>query len=309
MRPLRKLTAFLTFATLLSTSPAAADDADTCVNGSGDEKIAACTRAINSGSWIGPDLVWAYVNRGNAYHDKVDNDRALQDYDQAISLNPNLAAPYQGRGNVDRAKGDNDGAVADYSRAIALDPNYALAYHGRGNAYHSKGDNDRAMADQNEAIRLDPNYAYAYFSRGRLYFYGKSVALAEADFRKGNQLNPKYAYGALWLGLAERRNDVPNHLAQAATQLDMTAWPAPVVRLLLGEMTPNAALDAAQNADARTMKGQVCEANFFSGELALLQGKRDEAIRLFRLAAGDCPPNFVESVGAHAELRELGAAR
>ena len=86
----------------------------------------------------------------------------------------------------------------------------------------------------------------------------------------------------------------------------MTAWPAPVVRLFLGQMTPAGVLDAAQNADAKTMKGQVCEANFYSGEWALSQGTKDEAIRLFRLAARDCPPSFVESEGANAELRALG---
>jgi hypothetical protein len=41
---------------------------------------------------------------------------------------------------------------------------------------------------------------------------------------------------------------------------------------------------------------QVCEANFYSGELALRLGTKDEAVRLFRLAA------------SNAELKALGAA-
>jgi lipoprotein NlpI len=88
----------------------------------------------------------------------------------------------------------------------------------------------------------------------------------------------------------------------------MTAWPAPVVRLFLGQMTPTGVLDAAQNADANTMKGQVCDANFYSGEWALLQGAKDEATRLFRLAARDCPPVRVGWGGANTELKALGAA-
>jgi len=113
---------------------------------------------------------------------------------------------------------------------------------------------------------------------------------------------------ALWLDLSERRNNIPSHLADAAKQLDMTAWPAPVVRLFLGQMTPAGVIDAAQNADAKTMNGQVCDANFYSGELALLQGAKDEAIRLLRLAAKDCPSNRVGWEGANAELKALGAA-
>jgi lipoprotein NlpI len=337
-----RLTTFLTLAMLLSFRPAAADDKDACAHGSDDEAIAACTRVINSGGWAGSSLVWAYHDRGNAYRNKGDNDRAIQDYDQAIGLDPNnaypyngrgiayqrkgdndramqdfdeairldpdFAAPYNNRGVVYRMKGDTDRAIQDYDQAMRLDPKFVLPYNNRGIAYGKKGDNDRAIADFSQAIGLDPNYAAPYLGRGRLYFFGKAVDMAEADFKKASELNPKYAYGALWLDLTERRMDVPSHLAQAATQLDMTAWPAPVVRLYLGQMTPADVLDAAQNADAKKMKDQVCEANFYSGELALLQGKRDEATRLFRLAARECSANFVESAAATAELKGLGVS-
>jgi lipoprotein NlpI len=270
-----RLSAFLTLATLLSFTPAvAADDEATCANASGDEKIAACTRVIDSGLFAGSGLAWAYTNRGNAYRAKGDNDRDIQDQDQAIRLDPNFAAPY----------------------------------NNRGTAYHGKGDNDRAVADYSEAIAINPNYALAYRNRGRLYFFSKAVAKAQADFKQASELNPKDAYAALWLDLTERRNNLPSHLAQAATQLDMTVWPAPVVRLFLGQMTPAGVLDAAQNADAYTMKGQVCEANFYSGEWALQQGTAPEASRLFRLAASDCPLNYVEHAAATAELKRFGVA-
>jgi lipoprotein NlpI len=54
------------------------------------------------------------------------------------------------------------------------------------------------------------------------------------------------------------------------------------------------------------LKGQICEANFYSGELALQQSAKNEAIRLFRLAAADCPKTFEERLAAKAELRALG---
>ena len=88
----------------------------------------------------------------------------------------------------------------------------------------------------------------------------------------------------------------------------MTAWPAPVIRMFLGQMTPAAALAAADDPDATKKKGQVCEANFYSGELALRQGAKDDAARLFRLAASDCPHDFTEWPAANAELKALGAA-
>jgi hypothetical protein len=39
----------------------------------------------------------------------------------------------------------------------------------------------------------------------------------------------------------------------------------------------------------------------------LQQNQKDEAERLFRLAAAECPRNFVEYGGANAELKALGA--
>jgi lipoprotein NlpI len=87
----------------------------------------------------------------------------------------------------------------------------------------------------------------------------------------------------------------------------MTNWPAPVIRMFLGQLTPAAALAAADDPDAKKKKGQVCEADFYSGEVALRQGAKDEAARLWRLAMSDCPLTYEEWTGAKAELKTLGA--
>jgi lipoprotein NlpI len=96
-------------------------------------------------------------------------------------------------------------------------------------------------------------------------------------------------------------------LAQSISNIDMTVWPAPVIQLFLGRLTPAAVLVAAEEADADKKKGLVCEANFYGGELGLRQkGSIDEAIHQLRLAATECPPNFTESLAAKAELKALG---
>ena len=133
--------------------PAAAGGADECVKGTGDEKIAACTRSINSGLWKGPNLAWAYTNRGIAYRAKGEPDRAIADYDKAIWLNPKFADAYNRRGSAYDDRGDRDRAIADYDQAIRLNPNFAEAYNNRGIAYRAKGQPDRAIADYDRAIR------------------------------------------------------------------------------------------------------------------------------------------------------------
>jgi lipoprotein NlpI len=301
-----------------------------------ERALADCNEAIRTVS----SLAAAYLNRGNVYLSKSDFDHAFADFNEALRLDPKNAWAYAERGNLYKNKGDSDHALADLDQAIKLDPGYALAYFSRGDLYKSKGDIARSMSDMNETIRLDPNYALAYFVRGRLssmlgnnpaaledftkaikldaenptpyfnrgvayYIVGGHTPDAAADFRKAAELNPKDAYAALWRDLAERRNNSPSHLADAAKQLDMTVWPAPVVRHFLGQLNAEQTFGAAFDTDPKTKVAQTCEANFYSGEFALLKNNKKEAQRLLKLAANDCPPTFVESTAALAELIPL----
>jgi len=68
---------------------------------------------------------------------------------------------------------------------------------------------------------------------------------ARADFEKAATLAPKDAYAALLLEVTGRRSHAPSRLSDAAKQLDMSAWPAPIVRLFLGQSAPAATKTAA----------------------------------------------------------------
>ena len=122
------------------------------------------------------------------------------------------------------------------------------------------------------------------------------------------KLSPKLAHIALWQDIIARRTSAASRLGEAKASLDMKAWPAPVVRMMLGEATPVATLTAADHPQPKTRTDQVCEVAFFSGQLALRGNEKGEAERLFRLAASECPANFVEWWAAKAELKALGAS-
>jgi lipoprotein NlpI len=279
-----------------------------------DDAIAACAAVIKSGRWSGKDLARAYSIRGGVYRRRGDYDRAIVDLTDAIKAEPNKAASIINRGSAYRAKGDLDRAIADFDDAVAFcrrgqcDPQtHAAAYGNRGNAWRDKGDNGRALADYTEAIRVDPKNALLYENRGRAQLYAGSLPQALADFTEASEVNPKRGYAALWLDIAAKRSNLPSGLADAIRQVDMTQWPGPIIRLYLGQMTPEAVLAATDNRDAVIKRGRVCEANFYTGELALLSGAKDEALRLFRLAAADCPRHYSEWWTATAELKALGS--
>jgi len=106
--------AFLAVASGLSPSaPAIAltqQQIDQCVN-SGNIysltlQISACTAAIDSGRWRGKKLAEAYYNRGYAYQDAGDDNRAITDYTQSIQLDPKYTLAYFQRGTMYQDKGN-----------------------------------------------------------------------------------------------------------------------------------------------------------------------------------------------------------
>ena len=55
--------------------------------------IAACTRLIESGQFVGHDLAVFHFDRGIAHTSKNDFDQALSDYGEAIRLDPTMPMP------------------------------------------------------------------------------------------------------------------------------------------------------------------------------------------------------------------------
>jgi len=89
----------------------------------------------------------------------------------------------------------------------------------------------------------------------------------------------------------------------------MKTWPGPIVALFLGQSTQAQAEAAAEDPELETKRRRVCEANFYGGELALIQGSKDEAARRFHAVAKDCPKTLDEREAASMELKSLGASK
>src|SRR6266849_2670041 len=232
----------------------AASDREDCADAeNADQKIASCSRVIADDAESAPNRARAYGNRGAAYYDKSefdraiadfseavkidanvvppyfalaysrrglasaekkDYDRAIVDYSEAIKLNPTSIEVYKDRGVAYGNKNDYDHAIADYSQAIKLDPNYALAYNNRGFAYFRKNDFDRAIVDYTEAVKRNPNYALAYNNRGNAYFRKSDYDLAISDYGEAIRRNSNYAIAYDNRGFAyAQKNDYDHALA------------------------------------------------------------------------------------------------
>jgi lipoprotein NlpI len=185
------LVALPLFARAQSSSDIIACEADVKV---ADERIAACTdlitRAKATGSFTPRSLAMTYSNRGVAWKDKGDSDRAVADFGEAILLSPDFAIAFSNRGTVWSQKGDSGRAIADYSEAIRLDPRFAEAYYNRAIDWISRGENDRAIADFDQAIRLSSKLAAnALVGRGTSWRNKGDTDRAIADFSEALRLD------------------------------------------------------------------------------------------------------------------------
>jgi tetratricopeptide (TPR) repeat protein len=303
-----------------------------------DRAIADYGRSIE----VAPALAPAYLNRGVAYYIKGDYSRAMRDFQDAIRVDPTNAFAYVDRGILYEGLGDGDHALADYQTAIQLDPKSSGAYSRRGALYDAKGDHARALADYKTAIDLNPTLYSNYVNRGVSYLgagdreraaadfdtaiarlpadvpdamlaydfrgvanlYGGSLDRARADFETAASRAPSDARTALFLDIADRRTNHPSRLQQAATRIDMTAWPAPVLQVFLGQLSPDAALDAARQGDAASLPIRLCDVYYFTAELALLKGSKDEARARYGLSLNVCPA-FQQRAIVGAAIRAL----
>ena len=134
-----------------------------------------------------------YINRGTAYADKGQYDKAIADYTKAIEINPKDARAYIIRGVTYYRKGQYDQAISDYTKAIEINPKDARAYIIRGGAYADKGQYDQAISDYTKAIEINPKDAKVYKNRGLAYCLKGQFDKGIADYTKAIEINPRYA--------------------------------------------------------------------------------------------------------------------
>lgn len=125
--------------------------------------VEAFTRGILAGDLDPAALAITFNNRGVAYSELGDYDRAIADYGQSLNLAPgdatairNLRIAHIRRAAAAARLGDRAAAQADYDRAITLDPTHPLAYLRRGQLALERGDRAAAIADLTKAQELDP---------------------------------------------------------------------------------------------------------------------------------------------------------
>ena len=96
-----------------------------------DQVIASCSVVIGRQAVDKEDLATALKNRANAFDDKGDYARALEDFDRAVAINPQDADAFNSRGTTYTGLGRHESAIQDFDKAIQLNPSSPMAFSNR----------------------------------------------------------------------------------------------------------------------------------------------------------------------------------
>lgn len=135
-----------------------------------------------------PDYAEAFNNRGIAYFELGQYQRANEDYNEAIRLKPQRAESFNNRGITYIKLGQYQRAVEDFDQAILIKQNYAIAYGNRGSAYLSLNQYQNAIESYNEAIRLRPDVADYFKDRGTANLSQGNKTMGCEDLNKACEL-------------------------------------------------------------------------------------------------------------------------
>jgi tetratricopeptide (TPR) repeat protein len=244
-----------------------------------EQRISACSDIIRAGGDPPAKLPYAYCNRGSAYQQHGDLDKAIADYDEVVKLDPVSHLSYVCRAHGHQARRQFDQAIDDYNRAIALNPRSTDAFVGRGIAYRSKGEYDRAIADYTDAIRLDSVYVPAFRNRALAYHYKADHDRAIADYTEAIRLDPRFALAFSNRGLEYYiKRDYDHAIADytEAIRLDPKLAPAFLQRSATYRATGNLKRASEDYAEAVRLEPRVVRANQASEKR---QGTRSRGAR------------------------------
>ena len=99
-----------------------------------------------------------YLDRARCHEASGDNDKAMDDYNQALWIDPDSVPGHRMRGWYWLEQKRYDLAMADFDAALKLDPKPAAIYHvERGSCRSRMGRYHEASADLDEALRIEPD--------------------------------------------------------------------------------------------------------------------------------------------------------
>lgn len=155
------------------------------------QRIAACTRAIDTGGLAGNLLARTYANRGYYRWQAEENAAAEKDLDEAIKLDPKSEPNYfVFRGAVRSNLGRHDNGLADIDVSIGMKEANAFAHAWRGEVLRRLKRYDQAVAAADRATALEKNLVQPFVVRTDVHMERKNWREAVREATAGLGVEP-----------------------------------------------------------------------------------------------------------------------
>ena len=116
--------------------------------------------------------------QGQVYRNEEKLDKAIETFNEALTINPKLAYAQSSIGVCYLLKRQTDKAISRFTQTLQIDPKYFAAYLGLSMAYLQKEMIDEAILQLKKGLSINPDFAEAHNSLAVAYYYLKQYALA-----------------------------------------------------------------------------------------------------------------------------------
>lgn len=155
-------------------------------------------------------LIGNYIDRGNAYRDNGQFIEAEKDFKTVVRIGKEQAFKgYNNLGTLYKSQKKYLDALNQFNQAITLDSKCFECYYNRAQTYEKLSKSKEAINDYTSAIKLKSNYANAYYNRGNLKYANNDLTGAVSDYTEALKHNPdkieevRYNRGMCYTGLKQ----------------------------------------------------------------------------------------------------------
>lgn len=139
-----------------------------------------------------PDKSYFYYVRGKSYLNNKQYDKAILDFNEAISLDSNKYEYYYGERALAYRKLKNyDMAVKDAKKALEINDNYYLAYNELGDIALDNKEYNESLDYFEKVVNVNSKYYYAWVRIGDIYFQLKKYNKAKNAYKKSLESKTK----------------------------------------------------------------------------------------------------------------------
>ncbi len=180
--------------------------------GMNDVAVELTTAAIQ----VNPLVSSAYVNRGNAYRNMRDFEKALEEYNNALEIAPNDFDANNNAGSLYVITKDYPNALTHLKKALQVNPNASEVHTNLGAAYLLRNRLDEAANHLETALQLNPRDPNSYSSLAKVFRQRLMTDEARHCYEAGiavNSTSPTLyeGLGALYLQLGDKEGAVESY--------------------------------------------------------------------------------------------------